>query len=155
MSEGRVLAVDYGRKRFGLAVSDPLGIAAHGLPTIAVDSPEEALEPIAKVAREREAILIVIGLPVKLDGEEGAAAREVRSWGGRLAALLKLPLVYEDERLTTAQADWVLDEIGTKRHKRTGARDRIAAQIILEGYLARIKTGVGSQEAGEGREEPP
>ncbi|MBI4230012.1 MAG: Holliday junction resolvase RuvX [Planctomycetes bacterium] len=151
MSEGRILTIDYGRKRFGLAVSDPLGIAAHGLPTLAVDSPEEALEPIAKVAREKEATLVVIGLPVSLDGEERTAAKEVRSWGGRLAALLKLPVAYEDERLTTAQADWVLDEIGTKRRKRTGQRDRIAAQIILEGYLEkrRQKTGVRRQESEE------
>ena len=141
---GRVLAVDYGRRRIGLAVSDPLGITAQGMPTVEVRDPSEAVPAIVAAAREKEAETVVLGLPLQLDGREGPAAREVRAFGARLSAALGCEVVYVDERLSTAQADRVLDEMGTRRADRAPHRDRIAAQVILGTYLAQRGSPRGS-----------
>lgn len=135
--EGAVLAIDYGRRRIGMAVSDPLGIIAQGMPTLEVREPGEAVGAIRKAATDRGAVVLVVGLPLQMDGQEGPAAREARSFGERLRQELRLPVEYIDERLTSAQAENILKETGTRAARRAPHRDRIAAQIILEGYLAR------------------
>lgn len=122
----RVLALDYGTVRCGCAVSDPSGTIVR--PLAAVEPPDPA--SIAGLAREQEAEVIVVGLPVSLDGEEREQARLTRDFIQDLGELTDLPLETYDERLTTALAD---------RSARSGAsadRDSLAAAHLLESYLA-------------------
>jgi putative Holliday junction resolvase len=123
----RVLALDYGEARCGLALSDPSGTLATPLGVVERPTTKKGIAAIANVAREREAALLLIGLPLTMSGEEGAQAEEARAFGTRLAAATRLPVEYHDERLTTRQA------------ARTGGNapeDARAAAILLEDYLA-------------------
>ena len=122
----RVLALDYGTARCGCAISDPTGTLATPLSAISPPDPER----IAEVAREREADLVVVGLPVGLGGEEGEQARLTRSFASELGEHLDVPIETYDERLTTSMA---------ARTAREGARadeDSLAAAHLLESYLA-------------------
>jgi putative pre-16S rRNA nuclease len=131
----RILGIDPGEKRIGLALSDPLGITAQGLPTITVSSPTDAAEKIARIARESEVERIIIGLPLNMDGSEGEQADRARHLGSLLEELLGLPVIFRDERLTSRQAELVLLEADMRRKRRKEHVDRLAAQIILQSYL--------------------
>ncbi len=134
-TKGRILGVDPGEKRIGLAVSDPLGITAQGLPTITVSSAGETLREIGETARRLEAVRVVIGLPLQMDGSEGEGARMARRLGGRLEAELGLPVIFRDERLTSRLAEAALLEGDLSRKRRKAESDRLAAQLILQNYL--------------------
>ena len=123
----RVLALDYGAKRTGVAVSDPTGTIARPLTVIAGAASDDGLRQIARLVAEHRAGLVVVGLPVSLDGGEHAQARAVRSFVGRLKAALDVPVVLYDERFTTAIAQ---SKGGTKE------LDARAAAQILDDYLA-------------------
>jgi putative pre-16S rRNA nuclease len=131
----RILGIDPGEKRIGLAMSDPLGITAQGLPTIQVKSPADAVEQISRVAREADVKRIVVGLPLNMDGSEGEQAKRAHFLGSQLEELLGLPVIFRDERLTSRQAELVLLEADMRRKKRKENIDRLAAQIILQSYL--------------------
>jgi len=131
----RILGIDPGEKRIGLALSDPLGITAQGLPTLQIKSPADAAEKISVIAREREVIKIIIGLPLNMDGSEGDQAERAYHLGALLEELLDLPVIFRDERLTSRQAELVLLEADMRRSKRKEHLDRLAAQIILQSYL--------------------
>ncbi len=131
----RILGIDPGEKRIGLAMSDPLGITAQGLPTIQVKSPADAVEQISRVAREADVKRIVVGLPLNMDGSEGEQAKRAHFLGSQLEELLELPVIFRDERLTSRQAELVLLEADMRRDKRKENIDRLAAQIILQSYL--------------------
>jgi len=135
----RILAVDFGTVRIGLAVSDALGIAAHMLPPLAVRGlkAEETASKIAGFAREKEAERIVIGLPINMDGSEGPAARKVREFAALLAKTSGLSVEFEDERLTTEAAEGLLAERDLTRGERRKRVDSLSAQIILTGWLQR------------------
>jgi putative Holliday junction resolvase len=138
----RVLALDYGTVRCGCAISDPTGTLATPLP--AVSPPEPGA--IASLAAEREAELVVVGLPITLSGEEGDQARLTRAFAHDLGELLKVPVETYDERLTTNMA---------ARSAREGARadeDSLAAAHLLESYLA---SGAPGREAEEAPQEGP
>ncbi|MEA1929015.1 MAG: Holliday junction resolvase RuvX [Candidatus Auribacterota bacterium] len=131
----RILGIDPGEKKIGLALSDPLGITAQGLDTIQVTSPADAAEQISRVARESGAQRIIIGLPLNMDGSEGEQARRAYNLGSLLEESLSLPVIFRDERLTSRQAEQVLLEADMRRKKRKLTVDRLAAQIILQSYL--------------------
>jgi putative Holliday junction resolvase len=127
---GRVLAIDPGERRVGLAVSDPLGITAQGLETFDRRG-GDLLDHVEKLAREYEVERIVVGNPVSMSGREGEGSLRARALAGELHARLALPVELWDERLSSAEAHRVLAGSGAGK----GAVDRVAAVIILQGYL--------------------
>lgn len=137
----RILGLDFGEKRIGVAVSDPLGITAQGLTVISYERPDEALEMTARLCREYAAEEIVVGLPLNMDGSRGAAARAAGEFAARLADLVPIPVRVVDERLTSRAAERALLEGGVRRGTRRKVRDKVAAALILESYLAGRKKG--------------
>lgn len=136
---GRVLAIDLGEKRIGFAISDALGITAQPLPTYLRVELQKDLDHIAGIAREQGVVTVVVGLPLKLDGSEGLAVERTRAFTATLGAALGpgVPVVELDERMTTARAAKELRPLGrASTHRRSGALDRAAAQLLLMTYLA-------------------
>lgn len=133
----RALAIDYGRVRHGLAVSDGLGMAAHPLPALQRKDPEQDLRLLRKLIEERDVRRVVLGLPLNMDGSEGPMAAEVRRFGGKLAEELDLPVLYEDERLSTDEAESQLKQRGLRPSDRRKLRDSLAAAVILGALLER------------------
>jgi putative Holliday junction resolvase len=127
----RVLALDYGRARCGCAISDPTGTVARPLPVI---EPTEA-RAAAELARDHEAELVVIGMPIRLDGTEGAQAAETREFAAELERMLEIPIEVWDERFTTRLAEQ------SAREGAAGAEDSLAAAHLLDNWLAAHPTG--------------
>ncbi|HIW55952.1 MAG TPA: Holliday junction resolvase RuvX [Firmicutes bacterium] len=132
---GRILALDIGDVRIGLAVSDPLGIIANPLETYTRKNIAADTEYIVRLAREKEADVIVSGLPVRLDGEETAQTKKVRDFVAELEKAWGGKVVFVDERLTTASAQRALLEGNVRRADRKKVVDKVAAAIILQSYL--------------------
>lgn len=128
----RVLGVDYGSKRVGLAVSDGLGITARPLDVILRSELNLA---VINLVKELNIVKIVVGLPTSLGGEEGSAATEARKLGMELGSATGLPVEYHDERFTSRMAETSLLESGMKRRDRRETIDKVAAAIILQDYL--------------------
>ncbi len=140
----KVLAVDYGRKRVGLAVSDPMGITARPLEAIVRSgsgTTGELIDGILKECEEENAGRIVVGLPVQMDGTEGLAAEEVRRFVEELRARTDLPVEQEDERLSSKAAHAVMKHAGVKHKKRKERVDSAAALVVLQSFLAKRKRG--------------
>jgi putative pre-16S rRNA nuclease len=135
MSHGRVLALDLGKRRIGLALSDELGITAQGLETLQRSNIREDLARLAQLASEKNVALILVGNPLHMSGHEGRQAEYARDFGERLREATGLPIEYRDERLTTVEAQRVLRQSGISIQKRAKAVDRLAAVILLESYL--------------------
>lgn len=133
---GRVLAVDYGSRRIGLALSDPTGVATQMLPDVRRrgDDPRAAQE-VAEVAHRYEVRTIVVGLPLRLDGTEGPQAQAARRFARLLERTAALPVRLWDERLTSVQAERILLEGGLRRKRRRQLRDRLAAALVLRSFL--------------------
>ncbi len=136
----RVLGIDYGRARIGLAISDELGMLAHPLETIPAARIDQALKKIAEVARTRNVERVILGLPRHMNGEMGAAAEEVNAFADKLRPLLSCELLLLDERLTTTAANRALRDSGQKTRHTRGIVDQVAAQMILQGYLDRAQS---------------
>lgn len=134
----RVLAVDYGERRTGVAVSDEIGITAQGLETIEVEDESEIPSRVANIARETGAETIVVGLPLNMNGTESEKSRKVREFGALLAEETSLPVVFRDERMTSKQAQRVMHELKKKTFKNKPMIDRISATLILQEYLKTI-----------------
>ena len=132
---GRVLALDLGDVRIGLAISDELGITAQPQGYLARTSQRADLLAIAKLVEEREVTRVVVGHPLLLSGEEGTRAREARETVERLRKTLAVPVELWDERLTTAQAERELVGDGVRRSRRRKVIDSLAAALILESWL--------------------
>ena len=143
---GRVLGVDYGSKRIGLALSDLSGLIAR--PLAVVDGEAELFTLLPRLVEEEEVETVVIGLPRNMDGSLGPKAREVLEFKARLEERTDLPVETWDERLTTVQAERALRDGGLSRGKRGRRVDKVAAQILLQSYLDRARgaghTGGGS-----------
>ena len=135
----RALGIDFGDKRIGVALSDPLGIIASALTVIERKSDEAALKSIVALAQEHEVECIVVGLPRSLDGSLGPQAQRVQAFVESLMLCTDIPVVTWDERFSTYDAERVLVEAGVKRDKRKRHRDSVAAAFILQGYLDSIK----------------
>jgi len=133
MLEKRKLAIDYGEKRIGIAVSDPLNITAQGLPNIA-NSPK-AFHEIQAVVEEKNVGEIILGLPRRLDGSLGESAIKVKNFGESLKKYVNIPIIYWEEWLSTKEAEKHLISMDKSRKKRKGLIDMVAAQLILQGYL--------------------
>lgn len=133
---GVMLGVDVGEVRVGLAASDPRGVLAHPVATLARDQESGTdLDQIAAEVRGRGAVLVVVGLPRSLSGEEGAAAQRARRYAEALQRRLQVPVRLWDERLTTVDAHRSLRESGVRGRDQRGIVDQAAAALILQGAL--------------------
>lgn len=131
----RVLGLDVGTDRIGVALSDELGITAQPLATLEVRG-RDPLPAIADLCREHAVTAVVVGLPLSLGGgDRGDGSRRAQWLGQRLAEATGLEIIYHDERFTTAEAERVLVLAGVRREKRRGVVDKLAAALILQGYL--------------------
>ncbi len=133
----RVLAIDYGRKRFGLAISDDLGVTSRPLATLTRANRRNDLRRLRLLAREHDVRCIVVGLPLHLDGSAGEMAAEATRFAARLAQHLGLPVEMADERLTSWEAAEHAPAKSRKHGKpgKNASRDDVAAAIILRDYL--------------------
>ena len=136
MRRVRVLAVDFGEKRIGLAVSDESGRLVVPVGAVARASDAQAAADVARAAAEREVSRVVVGLPRNLDGSEGAIARRARNFARRLGEASGLPVDLHGEALTSVAADAALDDAGVPARGRAGARDAEAAAVLLRDWLA-------------------
>lgn len=131
----RILGLDYGSKRIGVALSDPSETMAHPIETIQVKSDGSHFKVIKTITDEYQVSKIVVGLPYNMDGSLGNKGEEVIKWGKDLERVLGLPVIFFDERLSTSEAHELLMRINVKGRKRNAIVDKIAASIILKGYL--------------------
>lgn len=134
---GRVLAVDYGRRRLGLAISDPTGTITTGLETLTVKATAEAVARIAAGRGEWEYTRIVVGLPLLTSGEPGDMAAEVLAFVEELREACGVPVLTLDERFTSQEAERILHQMGKKIKGNKGTIDRLSAEILLRDYLDR------------------
>ncbi len=132
---GRVLALDLGARRIGLAVSDELGWTAQGLPTLARKNMQADLEALATLIREREVERVIVGNPLRMSGAESTGSQQAASFAEKLRRRTGVEVEMWDERLTTRQASRVLRESGISIEKRAKAVDRLSAVLLLESYL--------------------
>lgn len=131
----RILALDLGKKRIGLAISDPLRITAQGLPNINRTNKRTDLAALDQLAREREVGLFLMGNPINMRGSEGRQSGWVREFAEALERHTGLPVKFWDERLTSVEAGRVLRSSGISIAKRAAAVDRLSAVILLQSYL--------------------
>src|SRR5215469_13256661 len=130
-----ILALDFGRARIGVAISDELQLLAHPLETISAD--QQPAARVAEIVREKKIDHVVAGMPKRMNGQLGSASAEVVEFVKKLRAILPCPVVTWDERLTTAAAHRALRDAGKKTRHTRGYVDQIAAQMILQSYLDR------------------
>ena len=130
-----ILALDLGRVRIGVAISDELQLLAHPLETIQAD--EQATPRLAQIIREKKVDHVVVGIPRQMNGQIGVAATEALRFVEKLRTILPCPVVTWDERLTTVAAHRALREAGKKTRDTRAYVDQVAAQMILQGYLDR------------------
>jgi putative Holliday junction resolvase len=131
----RILGLDFGRARIGVAISDELQMLAHPLETIPAH--EEPASRVAEIVREKQVDHVVAGIPRQMNGQIGTAATEVLEFVEKLRAILPCPVVTWDERLTTVAAHRALRDAGKKTRDTRGYVDQVAAQMILQTYLDR------------------
>jgi putative Holliday junction resolvase len=136
-AKGRILALDVGKRRIGLALSDPLGITAQGLPTLQRTNIREDLAALGELIREREVTLLLVGKPLHMSGDESRQSEYTRDFAQRLQEKTGIEVRFWDERLTTVEAQRVLKESGVSIEKRARAVDRLSAVILLESFLDR------------------
>lgn len=133
--KGRILALDLGKKRIGLAMSDPLGITAQGLPTLHRTNIREDLAELQRLVSQHDVTVILMGHPLHMSGRESRQSVYTREFADRLAERTGLEIRFWDERLTTVEAERVLRSSGISIEKRARAVDQLAAVILLESYL--------------------
>ncbi len=134
---GRVLGLDVGSRRIGVAVSDPLGITAQGLETLQRRNKRYDFEKLKRVIRQYEVKEIVVGLPLRMSGAEGIQSDKMNLFAEELRKRFRLPVHLYDERLTSAEANRLLRETDLSIEKRGQAVDRMAAILILQGWMER------------------
>ncbi len=131
----RILALDLGKRRIGLALSDPLGITAQGLPTLQRTNIRSDLDALAGLIQQHEVAEILMGQPLHMSGREGRQAEYTRDFADRLTKRTGLDVKMWDERWTTVAAQRVLRESGASIEKRAKAVDKLSAVILLSSYL--------------------
>jgi putative holliday junction resolvase len=132
---GRILAMDYGSRRIGLAVSDPLGITAQGLDTLERKNKRSDFARLERLVREYQIAEIVLGNPLRMSGEEGTQSHKVADFAEELRLRFQIPVHLWDERLTSSEANRLLREAEVSLEKRSRAVDRMAATLILQSFL--------------------
>ncbi len=145
---GRVLALDVGERRIGVAMSDAEGFLAMPLTTLHAEPRDRALRQIVALVQEHAVDEVVVGLPLTMSGEMGPQAREVQLFAEQLEAALGSKVRFFDERLTTVVADQMMRDLGIRPEKRKARIDEVAASIILQDYLdsKRSQPGDGQQD---------
>ena len=138
-SAGRVLALDFGKRRIGLAVSDPMGWTAQGIDTLQRTRLRDDLDALAGIAKRYEVSLILMGMPLHMSGDESRQSAHTREFAEKLQQRTGLPVQFWDERWTSVQAGRVLKDSGISIEKRARAVDRLSAVILLESYLDSIE----------------
>ena len=139
-TKGRILGVDFGDTRTGLAVSDTSRFLASGIGYVSPGGIQKTADKVVEVAREQKVSAIVVGLPKNMDGSEGFRAERCREFAGLLREQLEeIPVAMIDERMTTMTASRYLNETNTRGKKRKGVIDTLSAQIILQNCLDRLK----------------
>lgn len=146
----RVLGIDPGEKRTGIAVSDPTGFLAHGVGTLREGNKERLAERIAGYAAEYDVRAVVLGYPVNMNGSRSNRADSTELLARLLAERLSVPVYLLDERCTTLQAHRILSEEGVRGRKRKAAVDTLSAEIILQNFLDKEKNGGTLTPFGKG-----
>ena len=141
----RVMGLDYGEKRIGVAVSDPFGLIAQGVEVFTNSGYVAAVEHITGLIKKYETERIVVGLPVNMNGSLGPRAKATKKFAGRLSNITKLPVELWDERQTTVEAEKLLVDANVSRLKRRKVIDKIAATLILQGYLDRHRENLSME----------
>lgn len=131
----RRLGIDHGERRVGVALSDEDGRFASPHAIVERKDPKQLVKDIAALAAQHDVSEIVVGLPLTLEGREGASARRARRFAEHLEAATGLPVVMWDERMTTLAAERALGEAGVKAKKQKGVVDKVAASLLLQSYL--------------------
>lgn len=144
----RILGLDVGARRIGVAVSDPLGITAQGLETLLRKNKKHDLSYLHRIIRDYQVKEIVIGLPLRMSGAEGTQAEKIQAFAEELRKHFKLPVHLWDERLTSAEANRLLRETDLSIEKRGQAVDRMAAILILQGWMESRGTSSKAEKSG-------
>ena len=132
----RILGLDPGEKRIGVAISDPLGITAQGLEVISYTEPDQALKRLSEICLDYSVEKIIIGNPLNMNGSRGSASELAEMFAESVSSKTGLPVEMLDERLTSSSAEKTLIAGGASRKKRRKVKDKLAAVLILEQYLA-------------------
>lgn len=132
---GRILGIDYGTRRMGIAISDAMAMLATPVSVESVSSMDEAITVACRIARERGVERIVVGIPVNMNGTNGPMALEALQFMEKLRLASGLPVESTDERLSTSLVERMLVDADVSRGRRKEVRDKLAAQVILQGYL--------------------
>ena len=143
-TRGKLLGVDFGDKRTGLAISNDMRTLASGITQISVGGMQKTAAAVAQVAKDRAVVGVVVGLPVNMDGSHGPRAQHAEKFAGLLrealtALAVEIPVVMQDERMTTMAASRYLNETDTKGAKRKGVIDTLSAEIILQNALDKLR----------------
>lgn len=136
----RMIALDVGDRKIGIAASDMLGIIAQPVETLWRKGEDKDIQNIVDVIRRLEAEIVVIGLPRNMNGSIGPQAQKVQAFGDLLATKIDIPIAYWDERLTSIAAEKMLINANQRREKRKQVIDQVAAVYILQGYMERNKS---------------
>ena len=131
----RIMALDFGARRIGLAVTDELGLTAQGLPTLHRTNKRNDFDQLRRTIKHYAVGEIVMGLPLRMSGEAGIQAEKVEAFAEELRARFKLPVYLFDERLTSVEANRVLDESEMNGRRRKGVVDQLAAVLILQAFM--------------------
>ncbi len=145
---GRILGIDFGERRIGVAVSDSNGWIAQGLDTIEASEPEIVLGKVGELILEHEVRTVVIGLPMNMDGTESAMAKTVQAFAEKIEDRTGCDVIRWDERLTSAAAERAMAEMERPSRRRKTEIDRIAATLILQSYLDYFRYGGNSEPDG-------
>lgn len=149
----RALGLDVGERTVGVAVSDALGLTAQGLTTLRRTGLRADIAALRQLARTHDVTCAVVGLPLNMDGSEGASATRARAFGAALGTALGVPVDYWDERLTTVAAQRALREGGVPARKQRAVVDQVAAALILQGWLDAQGAARGARDFSSREEE--
>ena len=138
-TSGKLLGVDFGDKRTGLAVCDPMRSIASGIGFVSPGGIEKCADEVAMIAKREGVVAIIVGLPVNMDGSEGSRAARCRKFAWLLSERAELPVACFDERMTTMTASRYLNETNTRGKKRKTVIDTLSAEIILQNCIDRLK----------------
>jgi len=131
----RAIGIDFGEKRIGVAATDWLGLAARPLEVVASTPRDAAADRVAEIARDREATVRVVGMPVNMDGPPHASEPQVRACARRCAERTGLPVEFGDERLSTVEAERLMRETGKRRREQKDLVDMFSAAVLLRDWL--------------------
>lgn len=138
---GKLLGLDLGTKTIGVAISDGMRYSATPLETIRRQKFTQDAERVVQLIAENDAVAVVLGLPLNMDGSEGPRAQSTRAFARNLAQKISIPIVFWDERLSTSAVTRTLIEADVRRDRRAEVVDKLAASYILQGALERLRRG--------------